>query len=132
MSDNSTILLSNDEGNTIKIDLSVLETILGMAAQQVDGVVGMRGSLRSNLNTLLGRDDHGKGVSLHVDDNNVLSGDVYVYLQYGVNVPQVAGKLQKQLIAQLKQMTDLELHEINIHVVGLLDEKANEAKEQDK
>lgn len=132
MSDNSTILLSNDEGNTIKIDLSVLETILGMAAQQVDGVVGMRGSLRSNLNTLLGRDDHGKGVSLHVDDNNVLSGDVYVYLQYGVNVPQVAGKLQKQLIAQLKQMTDLELNEINIHVVGLLDEKANEAKEQDK
>jgi uncharacterized alkaline shock family protein YloU len=132
MSDNSTILLSNDEGNTIKIDLSVLETILGMAAQQVDGVVGMRGSLRSNLNTLLGRDDHGKGVSLHVDDDNVLSGDVYVYLQYGVNVPQVAGKLQKQLIAQLKQMTDLELHEINIHVVGLLDEKANEAKEQDK
>lgn len=132
MSDNSTILLSNDEGNTIKIDLSVLETILGMAAQQVDGVVGMRGSLRSNLNTLLGRDDHGKGVSLHVDDNNVLSGEVYVYLQYGVNVPQVAGKLQKQLIAQLKQMTDLELHEINIHVVGLLDEKANEAKEQDK
>lgn len=132
MSDNSTILLSNDEGNTIKIDLSVLETILGMAAQQVDGVVGMRGSLRSNLNTLLGRDDHGKGVSLHVDDNNVLSGEVYVYLQYGVNVPQVAGKLQKQLIAQLKQMTDLELNEINIHVVGLLDEKANEAKEQDK
>jgi uncharacterized alkaline shock family protein YloU len=132
MSDNSTILLSNDEGNTIRIDLSVLETILGMAAQQVDGVVGMRGSLRSNLNTLLGRDDHGKGVSLHVDDDNVLSGDVYVYLQYGVNVPQVAGKLQKQLIAQLRQMTDLRLPEINVHVVGLLDEKANSAKEQDK
>ncbi|MFC2694797.1 MAG: Asp23/Gls24 family envelope stress response protein [Lactobacillus sp.] len=132
MSDNSTILLSNDEGNTIKIDLSVLETILGMAAQQVDGVVGMRGSLRSNLSTLLGREDHGKGVSLHVDDNNILSGDVYVYLQYGVNVPQVAGKLQKQLIAQLRQMTDLRLPEINVHVVGLLDEKANAAKEQDK
>lgn len=132
MSDNSTILLSNDEGNTIKIDLSVLETILGMAAQQVDGVVGMRGSLRSNLSTLLGREDHGKGVSLHVDDNNILSGDVYVYLQYGVNVPQVAGKLQKQLIAQLRQMTDLRLSEINVHVVGLLDEKANAAKEQDK
>ena len=132
MSDNSIILLSNDEGNTIKIDLSVLETILGMAAQQVDGVVGMRGSLRSNLSTLLGREDHGKGVSLHVDDNNILSGDVYVYLQYGVNVPQVAGKLQKQLIAQLRQMTDLRLPEINVHVVGLLDEKANSAKEQDK
>lgn len=132
MSDNSTILLSNDEGNTIKIDLSVLETILGMAAQQVDGVVGMRGSLRSNLSTLLGREDHGKGVSLNVDDNNILSGDVYVYLQYGVNVPQVAGKLQKQLIAQLRQMTDLRLSEINVHVVGLLDEKANAAKEQDK
>lgn len=132
MSDNSTILLSNDEGNTIKIDLSVLETILGMAAQQVDGVVGMRGSLRSNLSTLLGREDHGKGVSLNVDDNNILSGDVYVYLQYGMNIPQVAGKLQKQLIAQLRQMTDLRLSEINVHVVGLLDEKANAAKEQDK
>lgn len=131
MSDNSTILLSNDQGNEIKIDLSVLETVLGMAAVQVDGVAGMRGNLRSNLNNLLGVASPGKGVTLHVDDDNRLTGDVYVYLNYGVNVPQTASELQIKLREQLRQMTDLTLSKINVHVVGLVDEKI-QAKQQAK
>jgi uncharacterized alkaline shock family protein YloU len=124
MSDNSTILLSNDSGNEIKIDLSVLETVLGMAAVQVDGVADMRGNLRSNLNDLFGVASPGKGVDLHVDDDNNLTGDIYVYLNYGVNVPKAASELQIKLREQLRQMTDLTLKQINVHVVGLVDENS--------
>lgn len=124
MSDNSTITLSNEAGNEIKIDLSVLETILGLAAGEVDGVAGMRGNLRSNLNDWLGRDNHGKGVELQVDDQQTLTGNVYAYFNYGVNVPQVAAKLQTKMRDQLKQMTDLKLTKINVHVVGLVDQAA--------
>ncbi|MCH3904569.1 MAG: Asp23/Gls24 family envelope stress response protein [Lactobacillus sp.] len=129
MSDNSTILLSNDAGNEIKIDLSVLETVLGMAAVQVEGVAGMRGNLRSNLNDLLGVASPGKGVDLHVDDDNNLTADIYVYLDYGVNVPKTASELQIKLREQLQQMTDLTLAQINIHVVGLVDETAESSDE---
>ena len=94
MADNSTIVLSgNDEGDQIKIDLQVLEVILGISAQKVDGVAGMRAGLKSGLSRVFGREDRGKGVAVSVDEDGELTADVYVYLKYGVNVPAVAGKI---------------------------------------
>lgn len=130
MADSSKILLSGEEnGEQIKIDPSVLEVILGIAAKKIDGVVGMRGSLASGIRHVLGREDRGQGVSISVDEDKKLIADVYVYVEAGVNVPSVAMKLQQALKAQLVQMTDLKLKEINIHVVGLVfpeDEKSDE------
>lgn len=122
MADNSTILLSsNDKGDETRVDLGVLEVILGIAARKVDGVSEMRGTLKTGINTLLGRSNQGKGVSLSVEDDK-LTADVYAYLDYGVNVPKVCVELQKNLTLQLKQMTDLDLTQINVHVVGLVSE----------
>lgn len=122
MADNSTILLSsNDKGDETRVDLGVLEVILGIAARKVDGVSEMRGTLKIGINTLFGRSNQGKGVSLSVEDDK-LTADVYAYLDYGVNVPKVCVELQKNLTLQLKQMTDLDLTQINVHVVGLVSE----------
>ena len=134
MADNSTIVLSgNDEGDQIKIDLQVLEVILGISAQKVDGVAGMRGGLKSGLSRVFGREDRGKGVAGSVDEDGELTADVYVYLKYGVNVPAVAGKIQEALKQQLTQMTDMNLKSIDVHVVGLVfpeDEKNFEDADQ--
>ena len=134
MADNSTIVLSgNDEGDQIKIDLQVLEVILGISAQKVDGVAGMRGGLKSGLSRVFGREDRGKGVAVSVDEDGELTADVYVYLKYGVNVPAVAGKIQEALKQQLTQMTDMNLKSSDVHVVGLVfpeDEKNFEDADQ--
>lgn len=134
MADNSTIVLSGSEdGDQIKIDLRVLEVILGISAQKVDGVAGMRGGLKSGFNRVFGREDRGKGVDLSVDEDSQLTADVYVYLKYGVNVPAIAGKVQAALQQQLTQMTDMNLKSINVHVVGLVfpeDEKNFEEASQ--
>ncbi|MFZ2331589.1 MAG: Asp23/Gls24 family envelope stress response protein [Lactobacillus delbrueckii] len=134
MADNSTIVLSgNDEGDQIKIDLQVLEVILGISAQKVDGVAEMRAGLKSGLSRVFGREDRGKGVAVSVDEDGELTADVYVYLKYGVNVPAVAGKIQEALKQQLTQMTDMNLKSIDVHVVGLVfpeDEKNFEDADQ--
>ncbi|MCF1783027.1 Asp23/Gls24 family envelope stress response protein [Lactobacillus mulieris] len=136
MADSSTILLtSNQTGDEIKIDLSVLEVILAIAAEKVDGVAAMRGSLKTGLNWVLGRQDRGKGVAVSVDQDHEIIADVYAYFDAGVNVPKVAAKIQEKLAGQLSQMTDLTLTTVNIHVVGLIfpDEKAHVTKvEEDK
>lgn len=134
MADNSTIVLSgNDEGDQIKIDLQVLEVILGISAQKVDGVAGMCGGLKSGLSRVFGREDRGKGVAVSVDEDGELTADVYVYLKYGINVPAVAGKIQEALKQQLTQMTDMNLKSIDVHVVDLVfpeDEKNFEDADQ--
>ena len=122
MPESSTILLSNNEnGDETRVDLGVLEVILGIAAKKVDGVNEMRGSLKSSIDKIFGRSNQGKGVSLTNRTGNLIA-DVYAYFDYGVNVPKVALELQKQLGLQLEQMTNLKLVETNIHVVGLISE----------
>lgn len=125
MAEDSNIVLANrtDAQGTIEIVPQVLEVILGIAAVQVDGVYQMRGTLASQINAWFGRANRGKGVDLTVDGDR-LAADVYVYLNYGVSVPKVALAMQKQLREQLLYMTDLKLAEVNVHVVGVVPEKA--------
>lgn len=119
MADSSTIVLTGDNSqNQIKIDLNVLEVILGIAAVKVDGVYEMRGTLSSTVNQLFGRNNKGKGVDLKVVDDKLVA-NVYAYFNQDVSVPKVALALQQKLRDQLVQMTDLKLDEINVHVVGL-------------
>ncbi|WP_125704466.1 Asp23/Gls24 family envelope stress response protein [Lacticaseibacillus daqingensis] len=125
MAEETNIILANrtDAQGTIEIVPEVLEVILGIAAVSVDGVYQMRGTLASSINAWFGRANHGKGVALTVDGTR-LSADVYVYLDYGVSVPKVAMTMQETLREQLLYMTDLTLDEVNVHVVGVVPEKA--------
>lgn len=125
MAENTNIILANrtDAQGTIEIAPEVLEVILGIAASDVAGVYQMRGSLASSINAWFGRANRGKGVDLTVDGDR-LSADVYVYLDYGVAVPKVALAMQASLREQLMYMTDLTLDEVNVHVVGVVPEKA--------
>lgn len=86
----------------------------------------------SGINRVLGREDRHRGVNVSVDSDNNIVADVYIYVEAGKFVPKVATSLQTKLKAQLLQMTDLILKEINVHVVGLVfpDEKVED--NQDK
>ncbi|EEI18675.1 Asp23/Gls24 family envelope stress response protein [Lentilactobacillus hilgardii] len=122
--DTNIILRANDSGlGKIELATNVLEIIAGIAASQVDGVNRMRGSFSSSVNELFSRKkEHGKGVKLTYQ-NEELSFDIYVYLNYGVSVPKVALEIQEQVEQQAFFMTGLQVHEVNVHVQGVIPEK---------
>ena len=102
MADSSKIVLDDkNNGEEIEIDPSVLEVIMGIAAEKVDGVAEMHGNVRSGINWVLGREDLRRGVEIRVNEDGDLIADVYVGLEAGCNVPKIA-------------------KEINVHVIGLV------------
>lgn len=113
--------LENKKGSII-LAPEVIEVIVGIAAAKVDGVYGMRGNIASNVSELFGRAAHGKGVTLSQNDKGVIV-DLYCYLDYGVTVPKVALEMQEKVKEQVLFMTDIELVEVNVHVVGVIPEK---------
>ncbi|RMC24555.1 MULTISPECIES: Asp23/Gls24 family envelope stress response protein [unclassified Lactobacillus] len=130
MADSSKIVLDDkNNGEEIEIDSSVLEVIMGIAAEKVEGIAGLHGSVKSGINRVLGRENHGKGITVKLDDEHNLIADVYVSVVAGSYVPKVAMDLQNSLRQQVLQMTDLNLKEINVHVVGLVfpDEEHDES-----
>ncbi|ORN06319.1 Alkaline shock protein 23 [Lentilactobacillus parabuchneri] len=122
--DTNITLHSNDSAlGKIEIAQNVLEIIAGVATSQIDGVNRMRGSFSTSVNELLGRrTEHGKGVNLTYNDEE-LTVNVYVYLNYGVSVPKVALQIQSQVEQQLLFMTGLKVTEVNVHVQGVVPEK---------
>lgn len=111
----------NKNGNII-LAPEVIEVIVGIAAAKVDGVFGMRGGIAANVSELFGRAAHGKGVTLSQNENGV-TVDLFTYLNYGVTVPKVALEMQEKVKEQVLFMTDIELTEVNVHVVGVIPEK---------
>ncbi len=125
MAENKNLVLSNNNqeiGGEIVVAPEVLEVIVGIAASKVDGVYAMRGNLASNVTELFGGSVHDKGVSLSNEEGNIKI-DLFCYLNYGVSVPKVAIDMQEKVKQQVLYMTDLELSEVNVHVVGVVPEK---------
>ncbi|MGM9892262.1 Asp23/Gls24 family envelope stress response protein [Limosilactobacillus sp.] len=120
MPEESKIVLNDDQSlGTIQIAPRVLEIIAGYAASEVEGVSKMYGSFANSVGELLGRSGHRRGVKL-TNDNDELSIDVDVFVEYGASVPKVAAQIQKRIKQQVMLMTDLVVTEVDVHVKGIV------------
>lgn len=124
MAENSKIILSSEDQSlgTIELAPCVLEIIAGIAASEIDGVSKMYGSLANNVSELLGRSDRRRGVKLS-GNNDDLTIDVDVYINYGVSVPTLAAQIQARVKQQVALMTDLTVGEVNVHIKGIVPPK---------
>lgn len=77
-----------DEGS-IKIADEVVSIITGLAATEIEGVAGMSGGIAGGIADMLGRKNLSKGVKVDVDEESA-SIDVYVIIEYGKAIPDVA------------------------------------------
>ena len=132
MAEDSKIILNSDDQSlgTIQIAPRVLEIIAGIAASEVDGVSKMYGTFANSVSELLGRSDYRRGVKI-ANDQDELSIDVDVYVEYGVSVPKVAGLIQERIKQQVALMTNLQVTEVNVHVKGIVATAEDQAVDPD-
>jgi uncharacterized alkaline shock family protein YloU len=123
MNEEQNLVLDSDHAlGEIVIAPEVIEVVIGIAAAKVEGVYGMRGSFANNFSEMFGKSAHGKGVYLTINEDGIIV-DIYTYLEYGVSVPKVAMAMQEKVKQQVLFMTDVELSEVNVHVVAVVPEK---------
>ncbi len=127
MDDKQLLNVSDDESlGKVEIAPEVIEVIAGIAANEVSGVANMRGNIASNVSEKFGKKRHGKGIKVELMDEGIKI-DLFTVLDYGVSVPKVAQKIQDSIRTTLRNMTALEILEINVHVVGVqIEDKAED------
>jgi len=116
------------EFGTIKISEEVVSTIAGLAATEVPGVAGMSGGVVNGLSEMLGRKNLSKGVKVVVGDKEA-SVDLFLIVDYGVRIPEVAWNVQESVKNSIETMTGLKVVEVNIHIQGVRMEKESDKKE---
>jgi uncharacterized alkaline shock family protein YloU len=123
MAEQSLVNMSENTGlGKVEIAPEVIEVIAGIAASEIEGLANMRGNFATGVVERFGKKSHSKGVKVELTDEGILI-DLYVVLEFGVSIPEVAQKIQGNIRQTLKNMTSLEISEVNIHVVGLQMEK---------
>jgi uncharacterized alkaline shock family protein YloU len=78
----------------------------------------MSGGLAGGLADMLGRKNLSKGVKVEVKEETALV-DVYVIINYGNSIPDVAWKIQDNVKQAIEGMTGLNVKAVNIHVQGV-------------
>jgi Uncharacterized protein conserved in bacteria len=102
----------------IRIANEVVGIIAGLAATDVDGVAGMSGGIAGGIAELLGRKNLSKGVKVEVGEEQA-AVDLFVVVEYGVRIPEIAYHIQENVKRAIETMTGLEVVEVNVHVQGV-------------
>ncbi|MGE5673700.1 MAG: Asp23/Gls24 family envelope stress response protein [Mycobacterium leprae] len=105
--------------NSVRISDDVVGVIAGIAAMEVDGVAGMAGGFAAEVSErMLGKKNLSKGVKVQVGEREA-AVDLYIVVEYGVRIPDVATKVQENVKKAVESMTGLECVQINVHIQGV-------------
>ncbi|AEY66425.1 Asp23/Gls24 family envelope stress response protein [Clostridium sp. BNL1100] len=107
-----------DDYGSVKISEEVVAIIAGIAATDVPGVAGMSGGIAGGIAEILGRKNLSKGVKVEVGEKEAAI-DLYIIVEYGARIPEVAWDIQDKVKSTVQEMTGLNVVEVNIHIQGV-------------
>lgn len=104
---------------TIRIADEVVAVISGLAATEIKGVAGMSGGLAGGIAEMLGRKNLSRGVKVEVGEKEC-AVDMFIIVEYGVRIPDVAIRIQENVKRAIESMTGLGVVEVNVNVQGVV------------
>ena len=113
------VKIQNQLGN-IDISNDVIATVVGGAATEIFGIVGMasKNQIRDNLNEILRRDNYSKGVVVRQQEDGVAI-DVYIIAGYGIKISEVCRNVQSKVKYNLESMLGVKAESVNVIVQGV-------------
>lgn len=103
---------------SIRIADEVVKVIAGLSAIEIKGVAGMSGGLVGGIAEMLGRKNLSKGIKVEVGEKEA-AVDLYVIMDYGIRIPDVAAQIQEGVKNAIERMTGLVVVEVNVNVQGV-------------
>lgn len=104
----------------VRIADEVIAAVAGAAAVSCYGLVGMAArNVQDGLSELLGQDQIDRGVRVRLDADGSTVVDLFVVVQYGVNIAEVAENVKEQVRYQVERMLGLKVRAVNVHVQGV-------------
>ena len=114
----------------VKISDEVVAVISGIAATEIKGIIGMSGSLVGGITQILSnRKNLSKGVKVSVGENSAAI-DLYVIVEYGLKIPEIAFQVQENVRKNVESMTGLNVTAVNVHVQNVSVPKLDGEKEE--
>lgn len=122
MADSKEYMTLIEENGSIHIAEEVIAAIAVGAVREVEGVSGMMTNLGGSVTDLMNNKKNAqkgaKGVKIDMTDTALVL-DLYLTVQYGHAIPEVAENAQKAVSSAIEAMTGCVVSAVNIHVGGV-------------
>ncbi len=110
----------NTKLGSINISNDVIATIVGGAAMECYGVVGMASQkvLKDGFYELLKKENYARGIIVTSQDTGI-GVDMYISVGYGMKISEIVSEVQKKVKYVLETALDVEVEAINVYVQGV-------------
>ncbi|MDQ8456804.1 Asp23/Gls24 family envelope stress response protein [Enterococcus faecium] len=105
---------------TIEITNDAIATVVGGAATDVFGVVGMasKNQIKDNITEILRKENYSRGVVVRQEDNGI-AVDVYTIISYGTKISEVSRNVQEKVKYNLEALLGVTANSVNVFVQGV-------------
>lgn len=112
----------------LTFDDKVVQKIIGIALESVDGLLNVDGGFFSNVaGKLVNTDNTTAGIDVEVGKKQV-AVDLSIVAEYGKDITNIYDQIKKVVAHEVEKMTGLDVIEVNVDVV---DVKTKEQHEKD-
>jgi len=118
--------------NSLTFDEKVIKKIAGLAASEIPGILAMSGNFITGITDMLrSSEDPTKGITVEVGKKQVAI-DMKIICEYGRNIPHVFQSIVDKVSEVVKEMTGLDVVEVNVHVYDVLTKEEFERQSKKK
>ena len=128
----SSIPTVSEDSNTlgeIRINHSVVASIVRLAALEVSGVVAVGGGFVDGIAEIFSKKGDERGVRVEEDEAGDYQIEIRVILRFGVELAAVATQIQQRISEQVEKMTSKNVSRVNVVIDGVRTE--DEEKRRD-
>ncbi len=118
----SSIPTVSEDSNTlgdIRINHSVVASIVRLAALEVTGVVAVGGGFVDGIAEIFSKKGDERGVRVEEDEAGDYQIEIRVILRFGVELASVATQIQHRISSQIEKMTSKSVSRVNVVIDGV-------------
>ena len=120
MAENKQYITQAQENGSVMISEDVIISIVTLAVSEVEGIAGLSSKPGADIVDMIGKKNWGKGLKVVINDDETISVDCNINVNYGQSVVDVAKAAQDAIISALDSMTGIKTSAVNVNVCGIV------------
>ena len=112
-------ITQTEENGNVLISEDVVGAIVGHAVDEVEGAAGIYVKPGNEVADLIGVKNWGKGLKILIAEDNTVTIDVDILINYGYSVVDVADNVQTAVASAVESMTGVKVNAVNVNVCGI-------------
>ena len=120
MAENKQYITQVQDNGRVMISEDVISTIVSQALTDIEGFAGLSAKPGADIVDMIGKKNWGKGLKVTISEDDSVTVDCNVIMNFGHSVVAVAKAIQEAAVSAVGSMTGISNIRVNVNVCGIV------------